>query len=156
LESRNKVQPGWKHGRAKGSVHARCCHHAPSRPVDPFIFNLVALEDRLERERGKPCLFALVRRQGFMMGWDVFLAAPWVQSDLDGARRSLVAELASWLEPGERAELGGVHVLRPCDPFVGEVLERAGRHELLHELRAGTIEDVVFERAIIINSCSAD
>lgn len=91
-----------------------------------------------------------------MMGWDVFLAAPWTQSNLDGARRSLVAELASWLEPGERAELGGVHVLRPCDPFVCEVLERAGSHELLHELRAGTIGEVDFERAVIINSCGAE
>jgi hypothetical protein len=91
-----------------------------------------------------------------MMGWDVFLAAPWVESDLDGARRSLVAELGSWLEPGEKTELGGIHVLRPCDPFVCAVLDRVGSHEILHELRAATIEEIDFERAVIINSCSAE
>jgi len=91
-----------------------------------------------------------------MMGWDVFLAAPWVESDLDGARRSLVAELASWLEPGERTELGGVHVLRPCDPFVCEVLERVEGHELVHELHAKMIGDVDIARAVVINSCSAE
>ncbi len=110
----------------------------------------------MERERGKPCLFALIRRQGFMMGWDVFLAAPWVAGDPDGARRSVVAELASWLTPEERTRLGGVTVLRPCDDFVCELLDRVEGHELVHELRATTIQDVDIQRAVIINSCSAE
>lgn len=91
-----------------------------------------------------------------MMGWDVFLAAPWLESDLADERRSLVAELVAWLEPGERAKLGGVHVLRPCDPFVCALLERVDGHEPLHELRATTIQDVDIERAVIINSCGAE
>jgi hypothetical protein len=90
-----------------------------------------------------------------MMGWDVFLAAPWVESDPDEARRSLVAELVCWLTPEERTELGGVTVLRPCDDFVCSLLERVEGHELVHELRATIIQDVDIKRAVIINSCGA-
>jgi hypothetical protein len=90
------------------------------------------------------------------MRWEVFLAAPWAASDPDDARRTVVAELGSWLTAEERAELGGVRVLRSCDDFVCSLLDRVAGHELVHELRATKIQDVDIERAVIINSCSAE
>ncbi|HLL85222.1 MAG TPA: hypothetical protein VK420_21305 [Longimicrobium sp.] len=91
-----------------------------------------------------------------MTRWEVFLAAPWAAGDPDDARRSVVAELVSWLTPEERTEFGGVKVLRPCDDFVCALLDRVEGHELVHELRATMIQGVDIERAVIINSCSAE
>jgi hypothetical protein len=120
------------------------------------VFKFVAFEDRLEREMGKPCLFALIKEQGFLRRWEVFLAAPWAESDPDGAYREVVRELAPWLTPGERADYGGVNILRTCDPFVCSLLERFEGHELVHEIRPMVIEEVAIERAFIINSCCAE
>ena len=119
------------------------------------MFKLVAFEDYLERENGRPCLFALVRLQGFMKRWDVYVSAPWVESDPYAARRYIVAELVDWLEPDERLQLGDVVALPPCDDFVWAMLERVKGHEPVHELRATVIEDVDIKRAVIINSCCA-
>ncbi len=156
MESRNAVQSGRNRGRAQGEGHSQCCHHAPSRPVDPFVFKLVAFEDHLEREKGKPCLFALVRQHGFIQRWEVFLSAPWLESNPDAARRYVVRELLSWLDPDDRLKFDGVEALRPCDPFVCSLLDRVKGHEPLYELRATEIEEVRIERAIIINSCCAE
>jgi hypothetical protein len=120
------------------------------------VFKFVAFEDYLEREMGKPCLFALIKEQGFLRRWEVFLAAPWAESDPDGAYREVVRELAPWLTPEERADYGGVNILRTCDPFVCSLLERFEGHELVHELRPMVIEEVAIERAFIINSCCAE
>ena len=119
------------------------------------MFKVVAFEDYLEREKGKPCLFALVRERGFLRRWEVFLAASWAEGNPDAVRREVMRELVSWLAYDERLDFGGVRVLPPCDPFVCSLLERVKGHELLHELRATVIGGVEIERAFIINSCRA-
>lgn len=105
---------------------------------------------------GKPCLFALVKEQGFLRRWEVFLAAPWVERNPDSARRKVERELVTWLTREELVDFDGVRTLRTCAPFVCSLLERFGGHELVHELRPTVIEEVAIERAFIINSCCAE
>jgi hypothetical protein len=91
-----------------------------------------------------------------MRQWEVFLSAPWLESNPDAARRQVLRELLSWIGPEDRVKFDGVKALRPCDSFVCALLERIKGHEPLHELRATEIEEVKIERAIIINSCCAE
>lgn len=105
---------------------------------------------------GKPCLFALIKEQGFLRRWEVFLSASWVECNPDSARRMVERELVSWLPYEERADFRGVNMLRTCHPFVCSLLERFEGHELAHELRPMVVEDVAIERAFIINSCCAE
>lgn len=151
----NGLLPAWG-GRRTGSVQdARCCHDNRRVPVDPFIFRLVSFEDHLEREHGRTCLFALVRRHAFMERWDVYVSASWLECDPDRAGEYIREKLRAWMEREDQMQLGIVDAAAPCDPFVSALIERVRGHEILHQIDEVVFDDVKYDRIIVINSCGA-
>ncbi len=156
MESGTALQSAWNGRRVEGAQDARCCHNNRRIPVDPLIFRLVSFEDRLEREHGRTCLFALVRRLAFRERWDVYVSATWLMCDPDGASEYIREKLLAWMDPEDQVQLGLVDARAPCDPFVSALIERVRGHEILYDLDEVVFDEVKYDRIIIINSCSAE
>ncbi|HEY0154028.1 MAG TPA: hypothetical protein VGB92_18590 [Longimicrobium sp.] len=84
------------------------------------------------------------------------MAAQWLENDPRGASQYIREKLADWLEPGDLDRLGLTSADPPCDPFVCSLIERVRGHEILHELDEVMIDEVKYDRIIIINSCGAE
>ena len=156
METGIAVQSPWNGRRVEGAQDARCCHDDRRVPVDPFIFRLVSFEDHLEREHGKTCLFALVRRFAFLDRWILYLSAQWLENDPYGASEYIREKLLAWMEPEDQAHLAIADARPPCDPFVSALIERVRGHEILHELDEAVFDEVKYDRIIIINACSVE